>query len=357
MKPSRRPTLACLVLALTAIAPPAAADWVVGVFKEVQLRWDADDPLEPAGADGYVSRFGGQIVERNVRLPDAPTDQRDATRIIATIRVRPVYTVNEEGRRRPNDPWTRLGGLSVLVPDDGPGPPTEVEIVRFTTPYGAPAVFEQDVTALAPLLHGMTRMRAFISTYSTIPGWTLSVELRYTSQGVGQRRPAFARPAVRDLHVTARAPKRSGRVTIPSGLDVPRLRVLTTGHATDGLAGNEFTSCTHVLRVDGREVARWRPWSEGGGTLRNQNPTSGRRTIDGRELRSSDLDRTGWHPGLVVEPTVIPLPELTPGPHDIEIEILDIRPLDPPDETGKRHHGYWALSATVVADEPWPEAP
>ena len=108
---------------------------------------------------------------------------------------------------------------------------------------------------------------------------------------------------------------------------------------------------THVLKVDGVEVARFRPWSEEGGTVRNQNPTSGRVTVEGRELWSSDLDRSGWHPARVVEPLIIPLPELTPGVHRIELEVLDIRA---PSETSNER-GFWRVSAIVIADQPWPK--
>ncbi len=80
------------------------------------------------------------------------------------------------------------------------------------------------------------------------------------------------------------------------------------------------------------------------------NPWAGRSSVEGRELWSSDFDRSGWHPGLVVEPLMIPVPELGPGPHTIELQIKDIRPKKPDDED----HGYWVVSAVVVADEPWP---
>jgi hypothetical protein len=171
---------------------------------------------------------------------------------------------------------------------------------------------------------------------------------------VGQRRPKLAAPLLYDAHVTADAPRRSIPVDVPAGLDGPRLRLLSTGHATDGEGGNEFVTSTHVLRVDGREVARWRPWTEGGGAVRDLNPWAGRQTIEGRELRSSDFDRSGWTPGLVVEPLMIPVPELTPGRHIVELEILGIRPRSPLTVDGKRHHGYWVESAVLVADDPWP---
>ena len=41
--------------------------------------------------------------------------------------------------------------------------------------------------------------------------------------------------------------------------------------------------------------------------------------------------------------------------HRVELEILGIRPKEPPNESGGEPHGYWVVSAIVVADEPWPE--
>ena len=82
------------------------------------------------------------------------------------------------------------------------------------------------------------------------------------------------------------------------------------------------------------------------------NPWAARNTTKGRKLWSSDSDRSGWHVGLVVELVLIPVPELGRGSHTIELQIKDIRPRKPNEED----HGYWAVSAVVVADEPWPRA-
>ena len=139
-------------------------------------------------------------------------------------------------------------------------------------------------------------------------------------------------------------------VEIAEGLAMPRMRILTTGHGSEG--GDEFVSRTHVLRIDGREVARWRPWTEAGGTVRALNPRAGRRQVAGREIWSSDFDRSGWTPGLVVQPHVIPLPELNPGTHRIELEIVDFDRSPAADESC-----YWQVSAVVVADGEWVEGP
>ena len=216
----------------------------------------------------------------------------------------------------------------------------------------------QSVRAMIVDLQGNLKSKVklpLVPYHSPEPGWEVTLTLRYTSQGVGQRRPVYARQIFGNARVTAARSTLTSAVTIPGELDLPRLRIISTGHATDGSAENEFVSCTHVLRVDGVEIARWRPWSERGGTLRDRNPWAGRRVIDGRELRASDFDRSGWNPGLIVQPLIIPVPELTPGRHIVEIEILGIRPKDPPSPGRRQHLGYWMLSATAVADEPWPE--
>jgi hypothetical protein len=341
----------CFAASAVAAAPPPETETIT-VFDRTEIHWVDGEP-DLAEPDGYVIRHLGQTVQRDLDLPAAPDNQRDARRIVATITVEPIYQV-VDGRRVPNDPWTRLGSVSVLGPDLR-DEMVEIELIRFVTPYGGPATYEVDVTALAPLLHGRQTIRGFISTYGAKPSWTLSLSLTYTAEGVGQRRPVFARHLFLHAHVSAEQPWLRALIDIPENLDQPRLRLLTTGHATDGLAQHEFSSCPHVLRIDGQEVARWRPWSEAGGPLRDRNPMAGRSVVGGREIRSSDFDRTGWHPGMEVTPLVIPLPELTPGEHRVELQILDIRPQGPPAPDGKRHHGYWAVSAIVIADEPWPE--
>ena len=276
-----------------------------------------------------------------------------------TVVVEPIES-RVGGLRRPNDRWTRVGNVSVLVPAPGGAPADpedeliETELIRFVTGYGAAGTFEQDVTSFAPLLHGTTTLRTHLSSYSDEPGWRVSARLTYSARGVGPRRPAFAAPLLFGPHVTAQRRTIDAFITIPPGLDNPRIRIISTGHATDGMPGNEFLTCPHILRIDGREIARWRPWAERGGDLRARNPWAGRSRVDGRELHASDLDRSGWHPGLVVDTLIIPVPELTPGRHRVQVEILGIRPRDPPTETGLEHHGYFFVTASVVADEPWP---
>jgi hypothetical protein len=343
-------------------APSARVPTVVSVLRDVPIDWVKTAP-ESFERDGLTVLRRGQAVQTTVDLPPAPANLRDARRIIARLIVAPA-AVEHDGKLRPGDPWTRLGNVCLVLPTsatqpakkktsepESPDTGQQVELMRFITGFGGYGEFTQDVTAFAPLLHDRVTLRVFISTYAS-PAWNVSLTLEYDADGAGQRRPAWAAPLFNEAEVTAEKNVLKCGVSVPKGIEQPRIFITSTGHATDGSGGDEFITRTHILRIDGVEVARWRPWSESGGESRASSPTSDRQTIDGRVLWSSDFDRSGWTPGSVVEPLRLPVPELTPGKHSVEIEIVGIRPPD-----AQTNHGYWRTSAIVVADEPWPPGP
>ena len=356
----------CAAGIVAGIASGIAADLLTPVFDEAEIRWDPE-LTDGAQAAGYTIHDDGHSVQRTLEMPRLPADHRDTQRIIATLIVEPVL-IEEEGKIRPGDPWTRLGSVSLVLPENPAssvparqpaGSATqpaatqpalrEVELMRFITSFGGPSTFQQDLTAFAPLLSGPVTLRVSISTFKD-PAWRVTLTLKHTAENVGYRRPALARRLFNEPSVTATSNKLRASVDIPKGLARPRIWVISTGHATDGTGGDEFISRTHILRVDGQEITRWRPWAEDGGSKRDDNPMSGRTIIDGRQLWSSDIDRSGWHPGMLIRPLQIPVPELSPGKHQVELEIVGIRPKD------KNGYGYWRTSAVVVADEPWPDA-
>jgi hypothetical protein len=324
------------------------------VFDRAVIRYAGPDPIvtEGTGEAAFVARHGGQVVETTVELPATPPPRR----IVLSVDVDPV--LGADGH--PVDPWTRLGSVGVVVP---PGSDAarglgvaEIELMRFATGYGGTAHFEMDVTALAPWLHGRRTLRAFVSTYAGGDAWQVTADLHY-EDAAGARRPTIAIPVFNDPHVARDSNFLRAWVSIPAGLDRPRIRIITTGHATDGAAENEFVTCPHVLRVDERVVARWRPWTEGSTANRPSSPWAGRHLVDGQEVRSSDLDRSGWAAGRAVEPLLIPLDELTPGRHEITLAVQGIRPAEVLPDSPARPHGYFVVSAVVVADAPLDPAP
>ncbi len=342
----------CMAMAGRAVAQDARLE-TISVFNDAAISYSPDTP-HGAEVQGVQIVREGQAVQRTMALPTLELGTNGLGRVEAVIRVKPIMTRDAAGKRRPADPWSRMGALVIardpdleIDPDEGDPETNEIELVRFITGYGGESVFRQDVTALLPLLRGEVTLRAYVSTYMN-PGWNISVDIEYTRASTA-RRPIFAQPIINNQGVISGENRVRSTATVPRGLDNVRLRLLTTGHATDGADGDEFTPRTNIVRVNGREVARLRPWASPRGDNRAANPMSGRITINGRELWSSSLDRAGWVPGEVVETQVIPLPGLIPGEHQVEIVVLGIRP-----EDASENYGYWRISAILVADEPWP---
>ena len=385
--------LLTLVFATASIHANGATDeQTIVIFDDASISWLADGP-KTQQLDGYVSHARGQVIETTVQLPDEPINQRDAKQITLIATAEPVR-VTDGSRERFADPWPRLFHVAVVT-DKPVNPPIEksqlqasnkndnasdedeielepsIELARAVTGFGGRTEFEFDVTSLAPLLAGETTFRVRLRTWMT-PGWDVSLRLKYEDGGIGYRRPKLAEALFSEVRLTSENNRVAQRIDIPEGLTRPRIQITSTGHG--GM--QEFKTATHLLRVDGRTVARFRPWREDGGEAHGINPASRRINLDGRELWSSDIDRSGWLPGTAVDVLTIPLPELTPGSHTVELVVLDI--VAPPpaaatdsnnggDETADGDNsvtvtntgigdvgGYWICTAIVVADEPWP---
>lgn len=320
----------------------------ITVFERVDLSFaGADAPKDEDAAaprGDLVIRDRGQTADRTLRLPPEP-EARLAMSVTGIVTVEPIS--DPKLAPRPGDPWTRVGSVGVMLPMGGGRPPMQVELMRFVTGFGSASRYEADLTPFLPVLWGERTFRVHVSTWKD-PGWRVTFELRFEPGAAGIRRPSMVVPLLDEPRVTRAASVIQSSFTLLPGLDRPRLRILTTGHGSE--LGDEFRPRTHVVRVDGVEVARWRPWREDGSGSRASSPWAERRTIDGREVWASDADRSGWVPGRIVEPFIIPLDELTPGRHRVEIEVLEIRdtPKDQPPD-------HWRLSACVVADQAWPK--
>lgn len=130
-------------------------------------------------------------------------------------------------------------------------------------------------------------------------------------------------------------------VEIPPVMARVVLEYFSTGHCTDGRDADEFVSKANVISVDGVVVERFHPWRDDCRRYRDRNPYTSHWT-DG--AWSSDYSRSGWCPGLELEPVEIDLADhLTPGRHTIRFVIEDMRPKD-----AEGNFGYWWVSAHVV---------
>lgn len=288
---------------------------------------------EDTPKDQFVVFGAGHEIQDTLDIPQPPPGGR----LLLVLDAIPV--LGEDGL--PVDNWTRPARVVAETPSG------ELELIRAMTGYGAGGRFVQDITALAPALGQRCTLKAALAGYPKVPTWSLRVLLVTEEDGAGHRNPDFCQPLWLE-EVMRPGSSVAQTVTIPEGVRAPRIMLRSTGHSATGSAYHEFVSLTHVVRVDGQEVARFRPWREDGGTTRRLNPSAGRPDPSNPGFLASDLDRSGWVPGLKVEPRILPLPELTPGPHTVTLELLASAPQI---SRNQPVEGYWMQSAAVVADD------
>ena len=145
--------LLTIILAILLISPVETSADVetITIFDSAPVALDRTAP-EIQQFDGYMTSKHGQIIETSAQLPKASTNHRDTKRIVAVMEMEPVI-VEETDKRRIADPWTRIGSVSILVPDPTSDQMLEIELVRFATGFGGKCIFEQDVTAFGSILH------------------------------------------------------------------------------------------------------------------------------------------------------------------------------------------------------------
>ncbi|MDF1551159.1 MAG: peptide-N-glycosidase F-related protein [Bacteroidales bacterium] len=105
--------------------------------------------------------------------------------------------------------------------------------------------------------------------------------------------------------------------TIPANVENLELLYTSTGHGGWG-GGDEFNPKLNQVFIDGKLIFSIVPWRADCGTYRMANPSSGNFQ---NGLSSSDLSRSNWCPATVTPPYYIPLKDLTPGEHYIEVVI------------------------------------
>lgn len=331
--------------ALEAAAPPGPLINVRVPESELGLRRleifaDAMIHFLPADSLRYeTAQVSARDAGRVIWKPVAPSLPAGPVRITARVATRPIPATEQTV----HDPWDRAGSVSLKRPDE-----PAVEILKFVTAYGGATRHEADVSWLAPLLGGDARelrIEGFVDTW-TSPGWRMDFALEFAPDPAAEN-PVWAAPLFNEQNLTrARMDATGGprvEIEVPAGLARVELLLFVSGHCTDGRGADEFESRDSVLRIDGVERLRVRPWRDDCLQFRAINPYC-RRWSDGSW--SSDYSRSGWCPGDQVPPLRFELGEfLPPGGHALDFGIEDIRPAD---ASGQ---GYWRVSALLLGWE------
>lgn len=243
-----------------------------------------------------------------------------------------------------------------------------LELMRFFTSFGVKhfneqakikgynwadsTIYKQDITVLSPKLQGEVWIGVFIGNYDK-GGHNVSLNLNYYPGYEGEKeteKKSFIMPVFNTTNLMEMTGQEYGTmfdkdsltltIDIPQGVKNLRLRYLTTGHGGWG-KGDEFVPKMNEVFVDGKRVYHFIPWREDCATYRFSNPSSGN---FGNGLSSSDLSRSNWCPGTLTLPVEIPLENLTPGKHKLQVAI----PLGKPEGTS---FSSWNVSGVLIGDQ------
>ncbi|KXK06413.1 MAG: hypothetical protein UZ04_CHB001000416 [Chlorobi bacterium OLB4] len=265
----------------------------------------------------------GRIIHRKITLPEKNSNRK----ITAILRIASA-----------GDPWDRFGSI-FIAGDNAP----DVELTRFMTGFGTgrkdvevhPTVknwadyseWEIDVSMLDVLLQGEVIIGAMIDTWVN-PGWTISFSLIFSEDETAIN-PFAIIPLINTIG-EYKGIKFFNEQMLESEFNLEekfteaRLIIYTSGHGGTSL-GDEFHPKHNVVYLDGKEIFRFIPWRSDCTQFRPFNPTSAKWEGD---VWSSDLDRSGWCPGDIVDSYQINLTGLNSGNHKLAYNVENQSSLD-----------------------------
>jgi hypothetical protein len=352
------------------------------IFSQEQISW-GNNPPNPAGEqrDKTYHYAGGTVIVKKVLLPPAGKGETLFAELTqysngdAYDRTGSVFMIPADKDTSFLDGLQKgVGALPFFTARDGKHYQGMIatgnylpalEILRFFTPFGVrqfneqvkidgykwadSVVYKQDITDLHSRLQGEVWLGVYIGNYDK-GGHKVSLSLKYypgDRDDENRRQPNWIYPVFNTTNLMEMAgqeyPALFGKdslkvtVNIPEGVKNIRLRFLTTGHGGWG-GGDEFNPKQNEIFVDGKRVYHFIPWRTDCATYRLSNPASGN---FGNGLSSSDLSRSNWCPGTLTSPVIISLPDITPGPHTIEVAI----PQGQPEGSSQ---SFWNVSGTLV---------
>ena len=238
-----------------------------------------------------------------------------------------------------------------------------VEIMRFFTSFGArffntrrvinnynwkdAAFYNQEITPLIPSDATELWVGVFIGNYDK-GGHKVNLQLNfYPSSEEEKPEQNWMDPLFHTVNIMEMSGQNYGRFfktdtlkvafSVPDSISDLQLLYTTTGHGGWG-TGDEFVPKLNRILIDGKQVFEVVPWRTDCATYRLVNPASGNFATG---LSSSDLSRSNWCPGTLTPPYFIPLQNLEPGNHRIEV-IID----QGADEGGSFSH--WSVSGILT---------
>ena len=358
------------------------------VFEETILNFNPD--FGPYKEDGDILHLdAGRVLMKEVKLPvyDKETN----------------YTLKMELVSN-GDPWDKGGSVFMIRKDDfsvfkkfvqdrqkeegfpltdiTQGQEPASEIMRFMTPFGVgffsdtakikppiyvpewedKVVWERDITSFRELMETEFYVGIFIDTW-TKEGYKLSLNIEQNQ--VEYECATASRRIVKTLMNTNKYfPEQKlfdglsrGDKEIKfdlkdlNGVENAWLEVTMTGHGGHS-EGDEFTPCRNQLELNGDLLMDTIPWRNDCASFRRFNPSSGvwLDTLEWRgqqiteRIASSDLSRSNWCPGSMVEPYVYDVTTLLKETNSLVYRI----PTSQPFKDGENN--YWIISVNLILE-------
>lgn len=330
----------------------AKGDATIEVFKNAPLVFNpkkVPDGYNAEDANGIIRLVNGRLILKKVELPKYERN------VEITLKVRLVST---------GDPYDRSGSIFIIpnskkgvnaidiAKGDGAYPSMEgdlsrypgiikmqdyepcVELMRFMTPFGVgyysnhpsfpppshvgkwkeDVKWECDVSHLYPLMEKEFYMGIWIDTWVK-EGFAIDVvieaieskenkrresyniiPLMNTCPYIGQHYPDVFHYFQKGINVANELKEKN--------IKNARLYYTTTGHGGYGPAGDEFSKKENIIALGTKTLYGWKPWIDSCKAYRKWNPSS---AVFQNGVASSDLARSNWCPGSMVEPISIPL--------------------------------------------------
>jgi hypothetical protein len=266
-----------------------------------------------------------------------------------------------------------------------------IELMRFMTPFGVGyfndkkphrqpvyipkyedyVEWQQDVTDYISYLQGEVWIGVWIDSWVK-EGYKIDVTINASESKLANDKRANSKiaslfntvPYIDGQSGTDLFSRKDLKVNfeIPKGAKNIRLLYTTSGHGGHS-AGDEFVKKENIIYVDNQIVKKFVPWRDDCASFRRFNPGSGvwlmkdtaeyiswktweyeTKVIEER-IASSDLSRSNWCPGSMVQPENIGLLDLKPGMHEFKFSIPESQ------QKKSKEQNFWIVSAYLYWEE------
>ena len=366
------------------------------VFKDQPINFEG-----AVGLDSEVKKLQkGRLVYKKIEVPDFPEgtdvqiklslrsagdrwDKTGSCFVVADSDLISILDISEGSKAFPSE--SGIDGAFFGVRKTNDYEPV-IELMRFITPFGVghysneegahrkpvyipkweqEVQWESDITPLLKVVSNRFYIGVWIDSW-TKEGYTIDLSLHYSNRA---HKMIQVKPLLNTIsYVDGQSlPDFFADKMLEQGFsfnkDVKnvKLHYTTSGHGGHS-GGDEFSKRSNRLTIDKSMVLDFVPWRDDCASFRRFNPSSGVwlkkdsasyidfeakkyrvKEIEER-IASSDLSRSNWCPGSIVEPVVIELGDMTAGDHKMTLDI-DASPAE------KDKYNHWLVSAYLTYEE------